>query len=101
MADFVVERRNVDFHVVAETFTKYVFYLNLTVLVGIIYCASQCDKVLYKNHGFSIEICVKAFFGAWHFLLKCIVNVTHIKFFDMLNNNFLASPLVEGRDKHV
>ena len=24
MADFVVERRNVDFHVVAETFTKYV-----------------------------------------------------------------------------
>ena len=24
MADFVVERRNVDFHEVAETFTKYV-----------------------------------------------------------------------------
>ena len=24
MADFVVERRNIDFHVVAETFTKYV-----------------------------------------------------------------------------
>ena len=24
MADFVVERRNIDFHGVAETFTKYV-----------------------------------------------------------------------------
>ena len=49
-------------NVVAETFTKYVFYLNLTILVGIIYCASQCNKVLYKNHRFSIEIHVKALF---------------------------------------
>ena len=82
MADFVVERRNVDFHVVAETFTKYVLKVNPIVLVGIMNCASLYDKILYKNHGFSIEIRVKVLFGAWHLLLKCIVNVTCV--FDMM-----------------
>ena len=52
MADFVVERRNVDFHVVAETFTKYelkvvLFKPDRIILVGIMNCASLCDKVLY------------------------------------------------------
>ena len=65
MADFVVERRNVDFHEVAETFTKYVLkvvFLNPTILVGIKNCVSQCDKVVYKNHGFSTEVRVISYF---------------------------------------